>query len=52
MERFFRAVALAGNFYLSDLNDWEESTGHHDVIVYPVTEGDLTGERHVDGKHP
>ncbi|HKX19534.1 MAG TPA: hypothetical protein VJT33_16145 [bacterium] len=24
MERFFRAVALAGNFYLSDLKDWEE----------------------------
>lgn len=22
--RFFRAVVLAGNFYLSDLNDWEE----------------------------
>ena len=24
VERYFRAVALAGDFYLSDLNDWEE----------------------------
>jgi len=32
--------------------DHEESTGHHQVIVYPVAEGDPTGERHVDGKHP
>jgi hypothetical protein len=30
--------------------DHEESTGHHKVVVYPVTEGDPTGERHVDGK--
>jgi hypothetical protein len=30
--------------------DDEESTGHHQVIVFPVTEDDPTGERHVEGK--
>jgi hypothetical protein len=43
MHTVHRAQADAGK------RDHEESTGHHQVIVYPVGEGDPTGERHVEG---